>query len=481
MASDTVQLIRERFDRINGILEADPSPITQNETETLLCALSKVREPQDSFAALLGIIFETLGALQGFVPEFRVAPLLRYVYHRTYCNEPQLFLPVRYPLLMRWAMREDLAGLQMGLVDLAKGRFEGDEDYSVNVLRNAAMRLRKWVQEWPVVSSTKLDDYLLLGQLNIAERCLMQCPYCSVGALPDDPLMDWDMFSRLVHHPKVLLGFNPIHLGDGEAMIWEDRKAGTDLSDVVRLLLSNGATEVEITTAGFTSNQAIPNRAVMRLRGEKNLALRVSFNFLGRMEKRAYIKKMEHTFRTLAECGILPKGVITLAQGKESLEQILEVLSGILLPIYGASLTDALIRADKRMRVGPDFSKDVEHIDEEIDLSSNCEAIRNSEMPDDPLNGSIALSGTYMRHTGRLSIRPNGDVIPSCKFPGKRSTKLGNVFENDAQQISRAYRQFLLRHQSRLARASAVGQCKIHQKNPILISPPKSKEPLIVR
>jgi len=480
--AELTALITDRCERIKQFLGDSDLEVNKKTAGPTLSILQKYDVPPHEFVHQLDTILSAIGVLQTHVPELKQNPILRYVFNKAYQGEPQLFLPEKYPLLLRWAIREDFAGVASSLRDILLCR-ESVVELDLDTIRKASRRLRKWTLDGSLAIPALPADYLSFGSLNLAERCLARCSYCAIGAMPTDSMMTWNMAKAIAENPKITPGFRRFDLRDGEVTIWKDGSAGKDLADVVDLLMDNGAVRVAFQTAGFTSRQAVPNIAFKKMKGKKDLDVIVSFNFLGPMTDESYLVRMRHTFRTFAECDINLVNIVIMAEGDDAMDRTKESLLAILRPIYGQRQGEQYIQdAEKRHAVGPDHSQVVVYDKNERDISPLCEYLIHAKLPENPLSGCISVSGSYMRYTGRLGVRPNGDVIPDCRCPGRRSTKMGNVFENDATQILQAYNEFISIHRARLVKTNACSSsCKLHQKNPIIISPPKSKEPLLRR
>jgi hypothetical protein len=88
----------------------------------------------------------------------------------------------------------------------------------------------------------------------------------------------------------------------------------------------------------------------------------------------------------------------------------------------------------------------------------------------------------------RYRIRANGDVTISCLSTGTRGSTFGNVLENDAEQLYKAYHEFMYRFACRIGlnqaqRNRPLGNlvCQAHQTCDIRIMPPRSNDPVVKR
>lgn len=479
------QTIASRISEIFFLLTGKKKEISNEESENLSRNLSaagvSMREYSDMLEDNLGIIRSLIAQ----TPEFQNHPPSHFINkmeemeldHQKYS---QFFR--HHAILIFELIPYKHDGSRWGPLLCENARPDDVMEYFTDTV--AFRKILHRIVSENLVTPEKFDEKIWLGSLNIAERCMMQCPYCFVGAKPTDSLMEWDMFAMLMNHPDIRFDFEEINLCDGEVTLWQDQKAGKDLSDIARLM-TDADNKIQFTTAGFDPAITSTTAAIRKMAGIQGLRIDISFNLLGRERGEKYERKMAHTIRTINESGIPFRIVLMARDFGADLERTMDVLGAILQGFLNRSEADNILdNAERRTPIpiipayaykhskvkGPIF----EFVADGIEHDRTCEHVRLSRtIHEGGGNGCGILQP--------LNIRPNGDVTPHCLNGPKRYSCLGNVFENDALQINRAYREFVAINMKRLSKGDLRDMCCFHRYNPIRIDLEKSQTPLLKR
>ena len=321
-----------------------------------------------------------------------------------------------------------------------------------------------------LISGKSNSDYssfeLRIRGYSVSEKCLGGCTEtCALGATGSDPQMPWGLFDAVTSHPDILSDiFCPVHLGDGEALLYNQN--GRKLFDVVDRLVRVCGYAAEITTPGL-----IPQNRELGLEFLRSLeklgayssdfSIYLSFNlYFG------FIRN-ENDIRRYIQCVL----------------ETIEAISRTNCKLYCIVMSDASNEAqtdaaysqvEPALLAYPSFKAP----DKFQGGKRNPNAIGFAV--GSPKANDISECGCYRNDCERdVILRPDGSLSPFCSYFGHRGSRIGNVLENDGRQLSQLFKEHERRFESEIRHGKDT--CLNHQRwgERGVFTAPKSDRPLV--
>jgi len=317
-------------------------------------------------------------------------------------------------------------------------------------------------KKFPIPKASDDPGILNIGSLNISERCLKGCDYCASDSKPTGQQMPWDLIVDILESGQTAF-MERISLTDAEPLIYEDKEAGKNLSDVIHTLIHDAGVPVHFTTAGLMPQNQMGREALESLAALgpyiSDLKIDVSFNILDKkIPLDVYIGCIQETFEVIASLAPVRHSTLILCR---------DINDRITVELFRALSSYGIITGfyDNPRCVGP-IGRAIDNYDfDEKTLSIISHHCSRSRTP----------------YTS-LRVRPNGDVAVHCRGFGFRGTTMGNVYRNDAEQINSLYTQFVVEHEARLKRLDRnLLPCESHRRWNKKFKSPRSKNPVVRR
>lgn len=334
------------------------------------------------------------------------------------------------------------------------------------------------------------EKKLSIAALNISERCFGRCPTCSIDALPNDLLMDWELLDGLTKSPQVIF-LSEVRLGDGEALLYQDKKTGKNLFDVIENILSNRAVSVQFTTAGLIPQNRRFGRPVLEALESlgpyaSELNINISFNFFfGRVrDVDSYVEAMDETFRSLSRSAC--RKIVLLMYDEENKQETLDRFAPLKEKYRLDHEERSLGKSGRGIKKNPATCRELsDHdIDESLAKTIECElATTGRGAPTEEEHRKLSTC-RFLRYKDlgevpKLAVRADGSLTPFCLAPGTRGTAIGNVFDNDAVQVIALEQEFRKEMKKRVLAHEGTVFCEEHRKWNRTFKAPKSKNPIV--
>ncbi|MFH2106569.1 MAG: radical SAM protein [Candidatus Micrarchaeota archaeon] len=313
---------------------------------------------------------------------------------------------------------------------------------------------------------------LMIGGLNVSERCYARCPYCSVGAMPTHDVMDIGLAYDILQSEQVVFA-TKIHLGDGEILIHPDPEG---LAKFIHTLICDYGIQVSFTTAGLLMQNEKFGRRFLRALDSlgayaSDLHAVVSFNFenlAARDDVSDYTSRVRDTFELLKAIGLQSAAINLLFDDCKDNTKYSNTISDLRRFlnhfIQGGRMDNLLVKStgDALLNYEQDLSPD---------------QLQKINLGVCPLLFLFNCEPSFR-------IRPDGSVSNFCLYPGTRGSTFGDIHINDQEQIRQGYLE-LTRVFEKLRGAreenKLITRCEFHRTMKWERNPPKSNRPIVER
>ncbi len=278
--------------------------------------------------------------------------------------------------------------------------------------------------------------------INLVERCLAGCPFCSIDAKAKGPQMEFGLLESMARNPRISFPDGIIHLVNGEPLIYSE--GGKNLGDAIKTLAEGTNAKINLTTAGLipvNRKQGLEAFATLSTLGRETLSrleVNVSFTLLNlrSMDEKTYIAAIDETFSKLRNLNV---------------------------PLVGAIVITDSANEDRTMGAFRQFGRKYEpqvsarYVEPEVGRAK----LQNYAVPESA-QGTKAC--TYLEEgKARLSIGAGGRVSIGCQKPGANSDTLGNININSVQELKEAHDRFISGHKARMAKLGGAHPCEAHR------------------